>query len=138
MTVFRKATLTAGLLLATGCVSQDSRFFTCNRWVDRNMNQRIEPNEFEGRGTFMYRSSEDVTFVAHIVQPPGTRIGWQLRAPDGTIRGEGEGIQREQDTVYRKSYSARELIRTGGSGLWQVDWFVNGVLVGSSRAHIVR
>ncbi len=138
MAVLRKAVLAAVLVLVGGCVTQDPRFFACNRWVDRNMNQRIEPNEFEGRGSFMFRSSEDVTFVAHIVQPPGTRIGWQLRAPDGTIRGEGEGVQQEQDTVYRRAYSGRELIRTGGSGLWTVDWFVNGTLVGSSRAQVVR
>jgi len=106
--------------------------------MDKNQDGRIDLDEWEGFGKNSFRSYDDLCFVAYIYKPIGTQISCRLRAPDGQVI---ENINRSQNfetTIFRQNYIARDLIDKYGAGVYRLEWFVEGTLVGESKATLIK
>ena len=114
-------------------------FFVANRWIDRDRSGGADYWEFEGANKWTFRSDESVTFVSRIQGNVGSTVSWELHAPDGQLVNQGASEQR-WDSTWRRGYEGPVigLLDEGGSGVWWVQWFINGQPAGKSAANLVH
>ncbi|MCX7705353.1 MAG: hypothetical protein N2115_03740 [bacterium] len=112
-------------------------FFSCNYWIDRNQNGKIEIDEWEGiKDCFLEK--EHISFVAYFRQKPGTPLSFKLIAPDGSIYREKQLRQTAKTTIWCQEYEARDLINERGQGVWRMEWYASDRLVNITYIRIFK
>ncbi len=130
-------------VFTTGCVAiqekipaSHSDFFSCNYWIDRNQNNVIDDGEWDGIKDD-FRTAEHISFVGYFRQKQGTNLTFKLFAPDGSLYREKTLKQTSKISVWCQEYDAKELVDYGGTGMWRVEWYVEGQLVNITVIRII-
>ncbi|MCZ6834605.1 MAG: hypothetical protein O7G85_02415 [Planctomycetota bacterium] len=143
-------TLIGVVMMSGGCESTDSsaslgaasenhpNFFVANRWIDDDNSGGASYEEFQNANKWMFRSDENITFVSRMEAEIGANVTWQLHAPNGDMIDQGDRTQRWEST-WRRAYSGPviDLLDQGGSGVWWVGWYINGIHAGESAAYLL-
>ncbi|HPP66484.1 MAG TPA: hypothetical protein PKX05_01055 [bacterium] len=111
-------------------------FFACNYWVDRNQNNTIDDDEWDGIKTD-FRTWEHICFVGYFYYKEGTYLAFRLFAPNGSLYKEKTARQKAKISVWCQEYDASELVEYGGTGVWRVEWFGDGQLVNITAIRII-
>jgi len=114
-------------------------YFVANSWVDADNSGGADYWEFDGANKWTFRSDESITFVSRLDAPVGTSVTWQLKSPEGEIVDQKETVQRWKST-WRRAYTGpvADLIDMGGTGVWWVEWYINGERIGECAANLIE
>ncbi len=125
------------LLLALGLLACESYlegraevvYFTCHGATDKNGDNELQPDEFQGLGKTKFKSGETVFFGVTV---PGSAVGSRvfaaLRSPSGKKREYGRiGIVSDTVNTFGVGAPVDRLIAWGGPGEWAMEWGIDGV-----------
>jgi hypothetical protein len=118
--------------------SETPQFFACNRWVDRNNDGIYDYYEFENiKNTF--HSSENVLFVGFFkALPAGSKLHFQLFAPDGVLVYEFTQPTLFKRTLLRAEYSVMELIAKKSTGIWDAVWELEDDIIAETQVNLLQ
>lgn len=127
----------------TGCVIIQEKvpvsqpdFFSCNYWVDRNQNNVIDEGEWDGIKDD-FKTTEHICFVGYFRHKQGTNLTFKLFAPDGSLYREKTLKQTSKLSVWCQEYEAKDLVNSCSTGIWRVEWYVEGQLVNITVIRII-
>lgn len=130
------------VLAGAGCATIPERqassesFFICESYVDYNLDNKVQRNEFLKKGNKEYSVQKPITFAGSIFGKEGDRFSIGVFSLSGEkVFGESKIINQNKFN-YIRELRGHDLVGRGGRGEYVAEFYIGEELVGFERFKI--